>query len=236
MAGETGLRRRRLYLVRHGHVSYFGAQGQPLDPRTVRLSADGETQVAALRQVLADVVVDRAVSSDYPRAQQTLEMVLSQPPRAGAPEHLAALREVKAGRLREIPIAAYGAEVNGAYGDARLPDTRFLRGEPWDDFSDRVLGWFRAFLAEPNWQDAIVASHDAVNRILIGWLLSGDRTVIASLEQDAACLNIVDVDCRADGTVDAAFVRLLNFTPYNITKKGDRLTVMDRIAQSMLAM
>lgn len=34
--------RRRLYLVRHGHVNYFDDTGRPLDPRSVRLSVDGK--------------------------------------------------------------------------------------------------------------------------------------------------------------------------------------------------
>lgn len=69
--------RRHLYLVRHGHVNYFDDTGRPLDLRSVRLSVDGEAQVAAIGNLLQGVTFDKAISSDYPRADQTLEMILS---------------------------------------------------------------------------------------------------------------------------------------------------------------
>lgn len=228
--------RRRLYLIRHGDVSYFDHGGRPLDPRTVSLSEEGEVQVGALKEVLSDLLVDRAVSSDYPRAVQTLSQLLSQPPRRGEPELTDALREVRAGRLRDIPDDLYDQEVSNAYRWALSPSTGFLRGESWNAFSDRVLAWFHQFLAESDWQDAVIVSHDAVNRILMSWLLKGDHTLLPCLEQDPACLNIVDIDCRDDGTVLAAYLRLLNFTAYNPSKAGDRDTVMERIARAMRAM
>lgn len=228
--------RRRLYLIRHGDVRYFDAKGKPLDPRSVTLSVAGEAQVDALRKLLSGVSVDRALSSDYPRARQTLERVLSAPPRSGKLESVAVLREVRAGRLREISPQNYEREVVGAYRRAAEAGAAFLRGEPWDDFSDRVTGWFQGFLAENDWRDALIASHDAVNRILLAWLVSGDRSAIPLLEQDPACLNIVDLDCNEAGAVEAAYLRLLNFTPYNALKTGERTTVMERIAKSMRCM
>jgi probable phosphoglycerate mutase len=54
MNAESGLpiRRRRCYLVRHGHVDYFDADGRPLDPRSVPLSNCGVQQASALGQVM----------------------------------------------------------------------------------------------------------------------------------------------------------------------------------------
>ena len=229
-------RRRRLYLVRHGDVRYFDNAGQPVDPRAVTLSDDGRTQVQALRDALPELDVDRAISSDYPRAIETLSLLLARSPRRREPEAYAALREVRAGRLRQIPRDVYDQEVVGAYWWALSPDTGFLRGERWTDFAERVTGWFSDFLAEPDWQDAIVVSHDAVNRVLMSWILNGDTALLSFFEQDPACLNIIDLDCRDDGTVEAAYLRLLNFTAYNPVKTGDRDTVMERIALSMEAM
>ncbi|MEQ8184034.1 histidine phosphatase family protein [Marinobacter salarius] len=231
-----GLGRRRLYLVRHGHVNYFDAAGHPLDPRSVPLSADGEAQVQALNSILHGVTFDRAISSDYPRAIQTLEMVLSGGSDSCTTESTAALREIRAGRLSQMPPESYDAEVAGALHWSQKPEAEFLRGERWDDFGARVLEWFGALLADPSWQSAFIASHDAVNRVLISSLMSGDMSSLPFLEQDHACLNIVDVDRpNADGSAKA-YLRLLNHTPYNPIKCGERSTVMERIAQSMLSM
>lgn len=231
-----GAGRRRLYLVRHGHVSYFDDSGHPLDPRSVRLSEDGERQVMALGDLLRDVTFDRAFSSDYPRAIQTLEMALANCPGSCVVESTSALREVRAGRLSRIPPEGYKSEVAGAYQWSQQSDASFLRGERWEDFSARVLEWFRTLLAEPDWQNAVIASHDAVNRVLISWLMKGDLSSLPFLEQDHACINIVDIDSTDEGHPVTAYLRLLNYTPYNPLKSGERSTVMERIAQSMLLM
>src|SRR5574337_638538 len=134
------LRRRRCYLVRHGHVSYFDAAGRPLDPRGVPLSAEGVRQARALGQVRADIPGDRALRSDYPRARQTLDELLGG--RAVPVEELAGLREIRAGRLRDIPGEARHAEVTQAYLLADQEGAAFLRGEAWRQFQGRVLETF----------------------------------------------------------------------------------------------
>lgn len=226
---------RRLYLVRHGHVDYFDSDGLPLDPQWVGLSESGEAQILALRTVLADVQVDRAISSDYPRTIQSLEGVLTLPPRSGALEQEDVLREIRAGRLREIPLECIPEEVQGAYHHARNPGSGFLRGESWETFQDRVIGKLRSLLAEPDWQDAIIVSHDAVNRVMLSWLMECHLSLLPALEQDPASLSIVDLE-QEHGHLSGVYLRLLNFTPYDPVKNGDRKTVMQRIAESMLGM
>ncbi|MCR9190001.1 phosphoglycerate mutase [Marinobacter adhaerens] len=228
--------RRHLYLVRHGHVNYFDDTGRPLDLRSVRLSVDGEAQVAAIGNLLQGVTFDKAISSDYPRADQTLEMILSDGSVSGPIDSTPALQEVRAGRLSLMPRKAIEAEVSGAYQWSQNKDASFLGGERWEDFSARALEWFQTLLAEPNWQNAVIVSHDAVNRVLISWLVNGDLSSLPFPEQDSACINIVDIDRSQGSHPITAYLRLLNYTPYNPMKSGERLTVMERIAQSMLQM
>lgn len=231
---DTG--RRRLYLIRHGHVSYFDASGRPLDPRSVPLSADGEAQARALSDVLKGITFDRAISSDYPRAVQTLEMALSDAPTHVSTETTSELREIRGGRLSQIPRDVYSTEVAGAYHLSLQPEAGFLRGERWNDFSERVLTWFRLILADLQWKNLVIASHDAVNRVLISWLMNGNLSALPLLEQDHACINIVDIDRSGDDASITAYLRLLNFTPYNPLKTGERSTVMERLARSMSRM
>jgi len=232
----SGSGRRRLYLIRHGHVSYFDDSGRPLNPRNVPLSADGEAQVLALSDCLKDITFDRAISSDYPRAIQTLAIALS-----GASPHVSTettpeLREIRGGRLSQLPRDVYSAEVAGAYHLSVQPEAGFLRGERWSDFGTRVLNWFRSILADLEWQNLVIASHDAVNRVLISWLMNRNLSALPLLEQDHACINIVDIDRSGDDSSITAYLRLLNFTPYNPLKTGERSTVMERLAQSMSRM
>ncbi|MEX5683339.1 histidine phosphatase family protein [Pseudomonas silesiensis] len=218
--------RRRCYLVRHGHVDYFSPGGQPLDPRNVPLSALGEDQVRQLAQVLASVIFDRALCSDYPRARQTAEVLLGDQPIEL--QACAQLREVRAGRLREIAPEQVQRQVSYAFDSFAEPDGRFIGGERWSDFDSRIMARFEEVLAEPDWQSLLLVSHDAVNRLLLGWALGGARGCAAGLEQDNACLNIIDIDMQA-GRILRRYVRVVNLTPYDLPKAGQRQTVMERI-------
>lgn len=218
--------RRRCYLVRHGHVDYFSPGGQPLDPRNVPLSALGEDQVRQLAQVLASVSFDRALCSDYPRARQTAEVLLGDQPIEL--QACAQLREVRAGRLREIAPEQVQRQVSYAFDSFAEPDGSFIGGERWSDFDSRIMARFEEVLAEPDWQSLLLVSHDAVNRLLLGWALGGARGCAAGLEQDNACLNIIDIDMQA-GRILRRYVRVVNLTPYDLPKAGQRQTVMERI-------
>ncbi|MBH3356340.1 Alpha-ribazole phosphatase [Stutzerimonas frequens] len=220
------IHRRRVYLVRHGHVDYFDASGQPLDPRSVPLSAEGTRQVQALAELLAPLSFDRALCSDYPRARQTAELLLDG--RGTTLEGSAALREVRAGRLREIALEQLQQRVCQAYANLDDVGGDFLGGERWDAFETRILQRFRGLLHEPDWQQLLIVSHDAVNRLLLGWALGGSRGCAAALEQDNACLNIIDIDMQGEHVLQR-FVRVVNLTPYDLHKTSEPRTVMERI-------
>lgn len=224
------VRRRRCYLVRHGHVDYFDASGRPLDPRNVPLSATGVTQAQALGQVLAQTTFDRAVCSDYPRTRQTLDQLLGD--RVQPVEERAELREIRAGRLRDIPGECLHREVALAYQLADSPNAAFLRGEPWVAFQQRVLGSFQTLLEEPDWNSLLLVSHDAVNRILLTWACGAGLGALAAFEQDPACLNIVDID-MVGSQVLRACIRTLNYSAYNPGKATIDKTVMEHVHASI---
>src|SRR5947199_8186540 len=92
--------RRRLFLMRHGEVSYF-EQGRPGPPDGVHLNAQGRAQAAAAALALADISFDRAVTSGLPRTEQTAAIVLGD--RALPVMNEPGLREIRGGRLADIP-------------------------------------------------------------------------------------------------------------------------------------
>src|ERR671914_421469 len=67
--------RRRLYLMRHGAVSYFRDDGTPVDPDAVVLNEEGRAQAAAARDLLAQVEFDRVLTSGLRRTNETAEIV-----------------------------------------------------------------------------------------------------------------------------------------------------------------
>lgn len=227
---ETPVVRRRCFLVRHGHVDYFSPDGQPLDPRGVSLSARGTEQVNSLGSMLQQVKLDRVVCSDYPRAIQTAALLTAG--RALSAELRTDLREVRVGRLRDLQGSEFQERFCYPYDEMGSAQGRFLGGESWVDFRARVLADFAALLADPTWHSLLIVSHDAVNRVLLGWALGGGPECVIGLEQDNACLNIVDLDMQ-EGEVQRRFIRLINFTPHDGVKAGDGKTVMERIYAQM---
>ena len=84
--------RRRIYLMRHAQVRYFGT----LDPEQVVLTEDGRRQAAAAAEALAEVTFDRVVTSGLVRTLETASIVAP----GIEPEARYGLREIESGELR----------------------------------------------------------------------------------------------------------------------------------------
>ncbi|MEP7190241.1 MAG: histidine phosphatase family protein [Roseiflexaceae bacterium] len=212
--------RRRLYLMRHGEVNYF-EQGRPAPPEGVHLNEQGRAQAAATALALADISFDRVATSGLPRTLETAAIVLGA--RALTVEIVPELREIRGGRLADIPAH----ELRRTFVDAmtrRLSaaDT-FLLGESFGDFRDRVLPAFHALIADTSWSAMLLVAHGAVNRVILADVLGLDLHGIGHIEQDAGCINLLDFDEPGYG-----IVRLVNYTPYNPLKDGLALTTMER--------
>ena len=220
------VKRRRIYLMRHGAVTYFSPDGTPLPSETVPLSAKGDAQAEAAAQALAGIEFDHVLTSSLPRTRETARIVLRGRPLV--PVEVAELREIRPGKLREIPEAELEATFTQGFSAVTL-STCFLNGETFESFSGRILPAYRAFCADPGWTTALVVLHGGVNRLILGDALgihiSADRPVpLGALEQDPACINVLDV--ADDGS---AVIRLVNYTPYSLLKEEIRLTTMEEL-------
>lgn len=220
------VRRRRIYLMRHGAVTYFDPDGKPFRSDTVPLSPKGVAQAEAAAQALAGIAFDRALTSSLPRTWQTARIVLGDRPLQ--PVEVAELREIRSGRLREIPEDELETTFTQAFA-AVTPAGRFLNGETFGSFSERILPAYRAFCTDPTWTTALVVLHGAVNRLILGDALgihvTADRPIaFGAIEQDPACINVLDL--AADGSV---VIRLVNYTPYSVLEQEIRPTTMEEL-------
>src|SRR5262245_9774219 len=122
--------RRRVYLMRHGEVDYFGADGRPFRPEVVPLNADGRRQAQAAAAALDGVPFDRVLTSGLRRSVETAELVVAG--RGLAVQHDARLREIETGRLSDWsgvdPHRARRALL-GALDAGLTPESAFLGGE-----------------------------------------------------------------------------------------------------------
>jgi probable phosphoglycerate mutase len=216
--------RRRIYLMRHGDVSYFDEQGRPQRPDTVPLNAEGRRQAEAAARELAAAPLDRVLASDLPRSVETAALVVAG--RGLAVETRAELREIRPGRLADLPPEGIDHAFLGAFSRGLTRESRFLGGETFGSLLDRVLVCFRGLLADPHWRRLLIVAHGGVNRVLLTHHLEAGLSAFDTFEQDPGCLNILDVDAAG-----RCLVRLVNHTPYNPAKVGLELTTMERLYQ-----
>jgi broad specificity phosphatase PhoE len=212
--------RRRLYLMRHGEVSYF-AQGRPAPPDGVHLNEQGRAQAQATARALAAIHFDRAVTSGLPRTEETAAIVLGD--RALLVETVPALCEIRGGRLADIPPTELRRTFVDSLTRRLTASDTFLMGESYGDFRDRVLPAFHALVQDLSWGTMLLVAHGAVNRVILADVMGLDLHGLGHLEQDPACINLIDFDDRGYG-----IIRLVNYTPYNPLKAGMALTTMER--------
>ncbi len=229
--------RRRIYLLRHAEAAYLQADGSPVpDTRVVGLTPNGETQAQIQARALADVEFDRAICSGLPRTRATAQIVLAGRAKP-AVEIEPALEEIRGGdRARNIAdMAAWVRHVANPWADAERADGRFLGGETFAEFGGRVLPVFRELVADRTWRTLLIVAHGGVNRVILNHVLNMPWQGAVSIEQDACCINVIDVDIEENNVV-RHLVRGINITAYNLSKHGIMLTDMERTAQRIASM
>lgn len=210
--------RRRLYLMRHGAVAYFDAEGRPVPPDTVTLTEDGRVQAAAAARLLEPVVFDRVLASGLPRTVETARIVVP----GAEPELWPELAELKGARLSSIPPDELETVFVHAFRGVVPLERRFLGGETIGMLFDRVLPALERLLADGTWDTALAVLHGGVNRAILSYALTGERMFLGHLEQSPGCVNVLDV---GEGWV----VRATNITPADPAHTETRLTTMERL-------
>ena len=207
--------------MRHGDVSYVDESGAPVKPEDVPLTPRGREQAAAARDALADVEL-------RPRRRERPPPHGSRRRRSSRPVHdvelWPELAEWRGGRLDAIPPDELEAAFVGAL---RVKDeaARFLGGESLGEALDRVHPALERLLAR-DWDTALAVLHGGVNRIVISYALSGDRTYFGTFEQAPACINVLDLG--DDGWI----VRTVNYVPYDPLHPA-RTTTMEHLWEQL---
>jgi broad specificity phosphatase PhoE len=208
--------RRRLYLMRHGAVSYFGADGRPVNQEQVSLNDEGRAQAEAARMLLEPVRFDRVLASDLPRTVETALIVAPGTSLEVWPE----LRELRGDRLAGIPAEELESEFVHAFRGVVPNDKRFLGGETVGELFERVLPALERLIADESWDTVLAVLHGAVNRAVLSYALTGERMFLGHFEQAPGCVNVLDVG-------DEWIVRAVNVAPLDLLHASTRLTTME---------
>ncbi len=226
--------RRRIYLMRHAEAAYVKPDGTPVDDTTVApLTDTGRVQAQHQAAVLTEIGFDRAVCSGLLRTVETATAVLGD--RASPTlEIMPALAEIRGGERHHLigDLEAWLDHVANPWADAMNPEAKFLGGERFADFEARVIPAFRSLLADDRWRTLLVVAHGGVNRLILNHVMNLPWQGTVSIEQDACCINVIDVDSGPEGP-KRFLVRGINITGYNLIKAGISLTDMEKTAQRL---
>jgi probable phosphoglycerate mutase len=229
-----GARRRRIYLMRHAETSYVDEQGNAIpDSRSVPLTERGRAQADDMARLLAPIAFDRAICSGLPRTRETAGRVLAG--RELAIEERPELEEIRPGHavlqsdfdlMRDVAYAGTHASKRGA---------ALLGGEPFTAFQKRVIGAVETLWDEEDWTTLLLVCHGGTNAMILAWALGAGLDAFGSIEQDACCVNVIDLDADPKTKrVARRYVRALNVTAYDPLKNTIELTAWETIARSLL--
>ncbi len=219
--------RRRVYLMRHGSVTYFDGEGKPVLPELVPLNEAGRMQASAAGRVFADAGVrfDRVIVSGLPRTVETATRVLDATAQAIELEHWPDFVEIRGGKLAYIPDAELKEAFTGAFEGVAPEHKRFLGGESIGELMDRVHPAVEKLRADPGWDTVLLVLHGGVNRAILSYALTGQRLFLGNIAQTAGCLNVLDVGADANDWV----VRVVNYSPPSPLQAESRGTTMEAL-------
>ncbi|WP_229429068.1 histidine phosphatase family protein [Massilia sp. ST3] len=219
--------RRRIYLMRHGSVTYFDDSGKPFLPETVDLNEAGVAQADAAGQAFfeAGVRFDRVIVSGLPRTVQTARRVLAATGQPAEIEVWPELHEIRGGRLADIPAADLRRAFTGAFEGLVDEQQRFLGGESVGEMMDRVHPAVAKLRAAGDWDTALLVLHGGVNCAILSLALTGQRLFLGGLSQAAGCINALDVGLAPHDWV----VRFVNHVPPGPLQPGARTTTMEQL-------
>lgn len=230
--GGVGQGRRRIYLVRHGEVSYVTDSGLVPDADAVVLTPRGREQATITGRALRNVPLDRVVTSGYPRTTATAGLVLAERADAAPPvEEWPELGELHAGSPRDLAPEELADSLLAPFRGAVGRGASYLGGETVGALADRVNPAVDRLLADPSWDTALLVLHGAVNRVILSRALVGDGVFLGHLEQTPACVNVLDVEPGPRW-----YVRAVNVTPYDVVPAGSRVTSVEGIVERYAAL
>ena len=223
----TFTKRRRIFLMRHGSVTYFDAAGKPFLPESVPLNEQGREQATAAGRVFATTGIrfDRVIVSGLPRTVETATRVLAETGQVITLDHWPEMVEIKGGKLAAIPDAELKEAFTGAFEGVAPEHKRFLGGESIGELMDRIYPAVDALRADPEWDTVLLVLHGGVNRAILSYALTGQRLFLGNLAQTAGCINALDVGEAPHDWV----ARIINFSPPSYLQAESRGTTMEAL-------
>jgi probable phosphoglycerate mutase len=202
------------------------------DTDSVDLNDTGREQATAMRELFADVQIDKALCSGLQRTRRTGETVLGD--RDIPLETDSGFAEIR--QLDGEYTGDYDVVADIAFSHWRAPDeeARFLGGERYSDFYARIRTAIKRVLADSSWHSLAVFAHGGTNAAILGWVTGLELSAFGILDQATCCLNVIDFDMDESGQILRKTVRAMNVTAYDPVKGNRHSGDMETLAYWLL--
>ena len=200
----------RLYLIRHGEVSRVGYCNGQVD---IPLTASGKRQMERVARLLRQYPIRAVYASDLTRALWGAKKIAGY--RRLKVAIYPGLREKCFGKWEGLSLGKIRLQFPNEWRDwMERPDrARPTGGESYREVEMRVRPIFKKILSLHRGQHVAIVSHGGINRIILSWALALDLRHLFRIEQEYACINVVDYD------KDETTVNLMN---------GQHITVVSK--------
>jgi len=219
---------RRVYLMRHGETLYQsraaeGALGNG------ELTERGRERVASVALLFRGVPLDRVYASPLSRAQETarivaaekgLDVLVSDDIREITPNEEAISKLAPADTLRQVQRFFKDSVTSW--------DEPYIGGESFRQVQERGVRFFNSLMSQDDWQTALVVAHGGMNNALLAYVTGVTSGRLLNIEQDFACINIIDI------VHGQPMLRLANFTLYDQLKINLRIHSLDIILKLLV--
>lgn len=180
---------KKLILIRHGETGYT-EQRRYCGHNNTPLNSKGIKQAIRLRSKLKKIKIDKIYSSDLRRACQTAKIIFKN------------RLIIKKRNLREIDFGAF-VGLTWKESSQRYPSiyktwlnnplyTKIPNGESVSKFKKRIEKCFANMLDQNQDKTVALVCHGGPIRIIILKILKQDMDKFWNIEQDIACINIIE--------------------------------------------
>lgn len=220
-------KRRRVYLMRHGSVTYFDEDGRPYPPDDVPLNEKGRKQTSAAGQAFAhqNILFDRVIVSNLPRTIESALRVLAETGQQIELEQWPEFQEVRGGVLEDILDDDLEEAFTSAFSCMAEEHKKFLDGESVGQLIDRIHPVIDRLRADTSWDTILLVLHGGVNRAVLSYAITGQRLFLGNLEQSPGCINVLDVGERNTDWI----VQTINYAPLLPLQNESRYTSMEEV-------
>jgi broad specificity phosphatase PhoE len=224
--------RRRIYLMRHGSVSYFDDDDRPVKNDDVSLNETGIAQARAAGDLFGrhGVVFDHVIVSGLRRTIETAQHVLERSGQKAGLEVWPDLREMRSGDADSVPDAALRHAFLGPFQGMPDETHAYLGGETVGQLLDRVHAAVDRLRADADWQVALLVLHGGVNRAILSYALTARRMMLSNLLQAPACVNVLDVGTASHDWI----VRAVNVHISDLLQPDVRGTAIEGLFEQYL--